>query len=70
MLWIVKDEASYAIIACNVHEKNGLHELWITRTNDKNLKLEESADINEILTIKEAIDYAIETGERCLRLTA
>ena len=69
MLWIVtKDNASHCIISCNIHEKDGMYQLWVTRANDKSLKLDESAKLEDITIIKEAIDFAIETGERVLRL--
>ncbi len=73
MLWIVKKEASHQIMSCNVHEDaddkgQAYYQLWITRPNGKNLKIEESYDEAHIREVKEAIDYAIEQNERALRL--
>ena len=67
-MWIIKDEISMEIIACNVHEENDLFQLWVTRSNGKNFKLFENKDKEEVLTYKEAIDYAIEHKETALRL--
>lgn len=68
MLWIVKDNMSIQIIGCNICEKNGMFQLWVTRPNDKSLMLDENTSKEEILIIKEAIDYAIENKEKALRL--
>lgn len=45
-----------------------MHQLWVTRSSGKSLLIIESEDKNEILVIKNAIDYAIETHENVLRL--
>lgn len=68
MLWIVKGSSSYLITSCNIAENNGEFQLWVERSNGKSLKIEQSADEQEIKTIKEAIDYAIENNEQALRL--
>lgn len=68
MLWVIKGDYSHQIVSCNIHEDNGVFQLWVTRTNGKNIKLEESANREEVLLIKEAIDYAIEHREPTLRL--
>lgn len=70
MLWLIKEEASHQIMSCNVHmnDGSGNFELWITRPNDKNLKVAESADRADVIEIKEAIDFAIETGVSALRI--
>ena len=69
MLWVVKGNMSHQIISCNIHEEDGKYQIWITRPNGKTLKLEESENKDEILEIKEAIDFAIEHKESTLRLT-
>jgi len=68
MLWIIKGDFSHQIVSCNIFEEGDMYQLWVTRPNGKNLKLEEKADKAEIVLIKEAIDYAIEHGEPVLRL--
>lgn len=73
MLWIVNKDTSHQIMSCNVHRDKddkgeGIFQIWITRPNGKNLKLQESKNENTIVTIKEAIDYAIEKNEKVLRL--
>lgn len=70
MLWIIKGDTSHQIVSCNTFHnfETGLYELWVTRVNGKNLKLEENADKKEVLLIKDAIDFAIESGETTLRL--
>ena len=67
-LWLITKKASYQIIACNVHEKDGKHQLWVERANGKTLLIEENEDAREIQLIKEAIEYALETNETTLRL--
>ncbi len=69
MIWIIKDEMSHQIISCNVHLEDGKHQLWVTRPNGKSLKLQESEQKEEVMIIKEAIDFAIEHNEQALRLT-
>ncbi len=68
MLWLIKENASHQIVSCNIHNANNTFELWITRPNDKNLKIVESTQLEDVTTIKEAIDYAIENGIPALRL--
>ena len=68
MLWLVKDDFSHQIISCNIHEENNVYQLWVTRPNGKSFKIDENKDKNEVLIIKEAIDYAIENKEPALRL--
>lgn len=70
MLWLVQESASHEIISCNTHyeKETNMHQLWVTRSSGKSLLIIESEDKNEILVIKNAIDYAIETHENVLRL--
>jgi hypothetical protein len=68
MLWLVKGDFSHQIISCNIHEENGVYQLWITRPNGKSMKLKESRVKDDVSIIKEAIDYAIEQRESVLRL--
>lgn len=70
MLWIIKNDTSYQIVSCNMFHniETGMHELWVTRHNGKNLKIEEDVEKEKVLLVKEAIDYAIEHNETTLRL--
>jgi hypothetical protein len=68
MIWLIIGNVSHQIISCNVHEEDGVFQLWVTRPNGKNLKIEESTDKAKILEIKDAIDFAIEHKEPALRL--
>ena len=68
MIWIVKGDFSHQIVSCNVHFEDDKYQLWVTRVNGKSLKLDENVNKDEILVIKEAIDYAIEHKEHALRL--
>lgn len=68
MLWIVTSNASHEIVSCNIHKKESLYQLWVERSNGKNLKIEEHKNIDRIKDIKEAIDYAIEKKHKVLRL--
>lgn len=68
MLWLVKEETSYEIVSCNIHEQDGIYQVWVTRPNGKSLKIDENVDKKEVIFIKEAIDFAIEKGEKALRL--
>lgn len=68
MLWLIKEDASHQIMSCNIHNANNTFELWITRPNDKNLKIAESTKQEDVAIIKEAIDYAIENSIPALRL--
>ena len=71
MLWIVKKDMSHQIMSCNTHydEEKDKHQLWITRPNGKNMKIEESSNQQDIDEIKEAIDFAIENKEGALRIS-
>jgi len=68
MLWVIVGDASYEIVSCNVHEKDGIFSIWIERPNGKTLKLKESEKEEDVKIIKEAIDYAISKGEKTLVL--
>lgn len=68
MIWIVKGDFSHEIISCNIHEEDGKYQLWVTRVNGKNLKLDENTNKDKMMEIKDAIDYAIEHKETALRL--
>lgn len=68
MLWLVLGQESFQIIGCNIHEKDGLHQLWVEKSNGKTKKIAEHKELAEITLIKGAIDYAIETNETTLQL--
>lgn len=68
MFWLIIEDVSHQIMSCNIHQTNNKFELWVTRPNDKNLKIAESTDEVDIREIKDAIDYAIENGIPALRI--
>lgn len=68
MFWLILDDVSHQIVSCNIHYNNDKFELWVTRPNDKNLKIAESSDAEDIREIKEAIDFAIENNVKALRI--
>lgn len=68
MLWIVLKRESHQIIACNIAKKGNEFELWVTRPNDKGLCIAKSEKLEDVQVIKEAIDFAIEQGEKALRI--
>lgn len=68
MFWLIIDDVSHQIMSCNIHKANDKFELWVTRPNDKSLKIAESTDKADIREIKDAIDYAIENGIPALRI--
>lgn len=67
-MWIIKNDMSHQIVSCNIHFEDDKYQLWITRSNGKNLKLSESDNKDEITTIKDAIDYAIKNNIPALEL--
>lgn len=70
MLWLVLNGASHEIISTNMFEDkiNNNHQLWVTRPGGKSLMIAENINKDEIETIKNAIDFAIESKETTLRL--
>lgn len=68
MLWIVltEQDASHQIIGCNLAQKDGKHEFWITRPGNKGLKVKESDNKKDVEILKEAVDYAVKNNERTL----
>lgn len=68
MLWLIIGDASYEIVSCNIHFKEGKYQVWVERPNGKTIKINESTNEEDIKTIKEAIDYAISKGEKTLSL--
>ena len=68
MLWIISNGQSCAITGCNIHSKNGVHQVWVERTGGKTLKIAESVDIEDVKVVKEAIDYAVKMGEKVLEI--
>ena len=67
-MWILQEKESHEIISCNVHQQGELYQLWVTRPNDKSLKIMESENKDEVVTMKKAVDYAIEHGECAFNL--
>ena len=68
MIWIIKGSESHEIISANVCHEKDKSELWVTRPNGKNLKVYENVDVHEVNLYKEAIDFAIEQGEKAFRI--
>ena len=68
MIWIIKGDESHEIISANVCNVEGKSELWVTRPNGKNLKVYENTEPVEVNLYKEAIDFAIEQGEKAFRI--
>jgi hypothetical protein len=64
----VNKGASHQIISCNMHNKDGKHQLWVERPSGKTLKIVESKDINEVQIVKDAIDHCIKNGIKSLKI--
>ena len=69
MLWLIIGNNSHEIISCNTCERDGKHQVWVERVNGKTLKVGEGENKQEITDIKEAIDFAIQTGHKTLSLS-
>lgn len=69
MLWLITEGQSCQITGCNVHNENNKYQVWVERTGGKTLKIAEGNEKDFIYDIKEAIDFAIENGEKVLKLT-
>lgn len=68
MLWIVREDSSIQIEACNIHKENEKFQLWVTRPGGKTLKIDESENLEKIQEVKDAIDFAVENEIKTLRL--
>ena len=68
MIWIIKGSESHEIISANVKHDEDKSELWVIRPNGKNLKVYENTEQVEVNLYKEAIDFAIEQGEKAFRI--
>lgn len=68
MLWLVMKGQSEQIIACNIYNEKGRHQLWVERINGKSRKIKESSNFDEVNEVKEAIDFAIREGHKSLEL--
>jgi hypothetical protein len=68
MLWLITGDSSHEIVACNTHFKDGMHQIWVERTNGKTLMVKESRDKTVVDEIKDAIDFAISKGHKTLNL--
>ena len=66
MIWEIKGDESHEIMSSNMfeNEEEEIFEVWITRPNGKNLKVFVHEDKDEAKLFKEALDYAIKTGEK------
>lgn len=58
----------FSIIGANKHFKDGKHELWVARADNKTMKVFESDKESEVALRYDAIKYAIEHGEKVLEL--
>jgi hypothetical protein len=68
MLWLVMKGQSEQIVACNIYNEKGAHQLWVERANGKTRKIKESKSFDEVNEVKEAIDFAIREGHKSLEL--
>lgn len=68
MLWLIIENASHEIVACNTIEREGKYQIWVERANGKSLKVRESENAEEIEEVKDAIDFAIENGHKTLKI--
>lgn len=68
MIAIKKGERTTQIVACNTHEEEGEHQLWVEKPTGRTVCIARSTSKEEIQEIKDAIDYAISKGERMLEL--
>lgn len=66
MLWLITEESSQQIVSCNMSKQHGKFQVWVERINGKGLKVYESQDEKDVKTVRDAIDYAIKTGEKSL----
>ena len=64
----VDKDTTYAVIAYNIHEKDGKHEMWIRKADGKALLIDRRDTEEEVRIYKNAFDYAIEKGERLVKL--
>lgn len=67
MLWLVNGQQSEQIVACNIHRNGKNFELWVERGNGKTRKIRSGSN-EEVMEIKEAIDFAIREGHKSLEL--
>lgn len=68
MISIIKGDSTFTAVEHNISSQEGKHQLWITRPTGKSFKIVESGDLASITELKQAIDYAIEKGEKAFRL--
>lgn len=69
MIWVILKDESHQIISSNIFTEGNKHQVWVTRPNAKNLKVFEDKDIEEALLLKEALDFAIKTGEKTFTIS-
>jgi hypothetical protein len=50
------------------NEKNGRHELWATKPDGKTMLVFDSEEVEHIIELKDAIEFAINAGERTFSL--
>lgn len=71
MLWIImSDTVSFAIVGSNTHfdRENHVFSVWGTKTDGTSMRIRESKVRDEIMEIKQAIDYAISSAHPSLDL--
>jgi|GEM_PF-2042878 len=69
MIWLLDKDSSHQVIGHNVHfnEKENNFEFWITKPSGKTLCVYKGAKDIAYL-IKDALDVAIETGEKVFKI--
>lgn len=70
MIWgiIEKQNSSHTIIACNVHETEGMHQTWITTLKGNSIKVMESTEFEDAKDTKDMIDFAIKSEKKVVVL--
>lgn len=67
MIWLVIDNESVQIVGQNVfyNSSKKKHELWGVRASSgKSFLIYESENEGDVTLVRDAIDYAIDTGEK------
>ena len=68
MLWLILKDSSHCVVSCNTSRVGTKYQVWVERSNGKNLRVGESESEDDVNEIKDAIDYAISEGIKTLSL--
>ena len=70
-MWLIKKNESFDVVSAIVtyNTKTNMHGLYVGKVDGRSRLIKESKDKKEVMEIKEAIDYAIEHGEKVLRIS-